>query len=88
MPQARQLTSLLSRFDLRAHVNLIPWNPVEESEFQRPTKTAVKGFTATLSAAGVTNSVRITRGMEAAAACGQLRNQHQKEPLPQYTALA
>ena len=38
-------------------------------------------FKRTLDAAGIPTSVRITRGLEAAAACGQLRNRNQKEPL-------
>ena len=29
-------------------------------------------------------SMRITRGLEAAAACGQLRNQYQKDALPDF----
>lgn len=37
-----------------------------------------------LEKAGVPVSVRITRGLEAAAACGQLRNMHQKEPLQEF----
>jgi len=37
---------------------------------------------------GVPVSVRVTRGLEAAAACGQLRNAHQKEPLPSFTPAA
>ena len=35
-------------------------------------------------AAGVPVSVRHTRGLEVAAACGQLRNMHQKEPLAEF----
>ena len=34
---------------------------------------------------GVPVSVRVTRGLEAAAACGQLRNAHQKEPLAAFS---
>ncbi len=37
---------------------------------------------------GVPVSVRVTRGLEAAAACGQLRNAHQKEPLPSFARAA
>lgn len=60
------------------------WNPVDESEFKRPNARRVEGFKAALEAAGVTASVRSTRGLEAAAACGQLRNQFQKTPLEQF----
>jgi 23S rRNA (adenine2503-C2)-methyltransferase len=64
-----------------SHVNLIPWNPVGESEFQRPGRARVDAFKALLQAAGLPVSVRTTRGLEAAAACGQLRNMHQKQGL-------
>ena len=87
LPQAKKLAALLKRFDLRAHVNVIPWNPVDESEFSRPTNAAVAAFTAALDEAGVTNTTRITRGLEAAAACGQLQNQFQKEQMQNYAAL-
>ena len=84
---AEQLANLLKRFDLRSHVNLIPWNPVDESEFKRPDKAHVKAFAAVLEEHRVPVSVRVSRGMEAAAACGQLRNQHQKSPLQSFAVL-
>jgi len=64
------------------HVNLIPWNPVDESEFKRPVPGAVAAFEGLLKRDGVPVSVRETRGLEAAVACGQLRNAHQKQALP------
>lgn len=84
---AEQLAKLLKRFDLRSHVNLIPWNPVDDSEFKRPDKAHVRAFAAVLDEHRVPVSIRVSRGMEAAAACGQLRNQHQKSPLQTFTAL-
>lgn len=42
--QAKELAALLGRYDLRGHVNLIPWNPVADSAFQRPAPRAVKAF--------------------------------------------
>ncbi|PSC68805.1 ribosomal RNA large subunit methyltransferase N [Micractinium conductrix] len=81
---AVELAALLKRHDLRSHVNLIPWNPVDESEFQRPSRAAVQRFVSALESAGVPVSVRHTRGLEVAAACGQLRNMHQKEPLAEF----
>jgi 23S rRNA (adenine2503-C2)-methyltransferase len=85
--QARDLAALLRQHDLQSHINLIPWNPVDESEFQRPSRNRVYAFKALLEQAGIPVSIRITRGLEAAAACGQLRNQFQKEPLQQFQAL-
>ncbi|GAB4823741.1 hypothetical protein N2152v2_010787 [Parachlorella kessleri] len=47
---AEQLAALLRRHDadMRSHVNVIPWNPVDESEFKRPTKGAVAAFVSAL----------------------------------------
>jgi 23S rRNA (adenine2503-C2)-methyltransferase len=72
---------LLRRHKLMSHVNLIPWNPVGESEFKRPSRARVEAFKAVLQDAGLPVSVRTTRGLEAAAACGQLRNMYQKQGL-------
>lgn len=84
---AEELAQLLKRYDLRSHVNLIPWNPVDDSGYKRPDKAHVRAFAAVLEKNRIPVSIRITRGMEAAAACGQLRNQHQKSPLQQFAGL-
>ncbi|GBG86576.1 hypothetical protein CBR_g41638 [Chara braunii] len=79
---AVQLASLLKSRHLDRHVNLIPYNPIEDSDFRRPTKAAVMAFARRLEDNDVTVSIRVTRGLDANAACGQLRNSHQKFPLP------
>ncbi|KAG1656687.1 hypothetical protein FOA52_007257 [Chlamydomonas sp. UWO 241] len=81
---AKELAQLLRKYDLMSHVNIIPWNPVDESEFKRPSNNRVYAFQRVLENAGVPCSRRVTRGLEAAAACGQLRNQHQKAPLEEF----
>lgn len=58
---------------LRCNVNLIPYNPVESLPYERPSQVAVKAFLARLRKRGVNAHVRRTRGLDAAAACGQLR---------------
>ncbi|KAI8465112.1 MAG: hypothetical protein J3K34DRAFT_438190 [Monoraphidium minutum] len=80
---ARELAALLRSHNLASHVNLIPWNPVDDSDYKRPSAAAVSAFRGALEAAGVTTSLRTTRGLEAAAACGQLRNSFQKEAVPE-----
>ena len=76
---AAQLARLLKRYDLRSHVNLIPFNPIGElSPFAAPPRAAAAAFEAALTAAGVPASVRGARGSDASAACGQLRNEHQR----------
>ena len=55
-----------------SHVNLIPINPTA-GNFERPTKESVSEFEHILSDAGVNCTVRIEKGSEISAACGQLR---------------
>ena len=57
----------------RATVNLIPYNPVAGDRFERPPAEQVERFCEALTANGVVATVRWSRGMEAQAACGQLR---------------
>jgi 23S rRNA (adenine2503-C2)-methyltransferase len=52
-------------------VNLIPFNPTD-SAFTGSSREAIAAFAAALSAHGVPVTVRLTRGRDIAAACGQL----------------
>ena len=79
---ATKLAKLLIRHDLCSHVNLIPWNPVLDSSFERPSNNRVRAFMTELEKHHIPVSIRHSRGLEAAAACGQLRNIHQKIPVP------
>ncbi|MGL6133485.1 MAG: hypothetical protein ACRC1L_04770, partial [Prochlorococcaceae cyanobacterium] len=65
-------------------VNLIPYNPIAEEEFQRPTPQAVAAFRRGLQSRHIAVSVRASRGLVADAACGQLRRRLEGslEPVP------
>lgn len=78
---------MLKRHRLATHVNLIPWNPVEDGNFQRPSRSAVDKFRKVLEGNGIEVTVRITRGLDASAACGQLRNQNQAKALQDFLPL-
>ncbi len=54
------------------HVNLIPLNPTPGSEWDASPKPVEREFVRRVRAAGVSCTVRDTRGQEIAAACGQL----------------
>jgi 23S rRNA (adenine2503-C2)-methyltransferase len=58
---------------LLCHVNLIPCNPTPAGPFQPPSHNAIDRFAAILSAGGIPTTVRWSRGVAIAAACGQLR---------------
>lgn len=57
----------------RATVNLIPYNPVDETPFRRPERPAVEAFRDLLIDRGQVTTVRWSRGLATDAACGQLR---------------
>lgn len=57
----------------QSHVNLIPYNPISEADYQRPDQRRINQFVKALSDRKIAVSVRKTRGLEADAACGQLR---------------
>lgn len=68
--QARQLAALLSGSG--AHVNVIPWNPVHGLQYARPPVHAVHRFAALVRRGGASATVRMDRGVDIQAACGQL----------------
>ena len=55
-----------------SHVNLIPINPTA-GDFKRPSNNRVHEFERILSSSGVNCTIRIEKGTEISAACGQLR---------------
>jgi 23S rRNA (adenine2503-C2)-methyltransferase len=55
-----------------SHVNLIPINPTA-GDFKRPSNNRVHEFERILSNSGVNCTIRIEKGTEISAACGQLR---------------
>ena len=69
--QAQALSRLLRGF--QSHVNLIPYNPIEEEEFERPSQQSVNRFRQVLLDQSIAVSVRASRGLDQDAACGQLR---------------
>ncbi|NCQ42649.1 MAG: 23S rRNA (adenine(2503)-C(2))-methyltransferase RlmN, partial [Cyanobacteria bacterium] len=68
---AKELAQHLRGF--QTHVNLIPYNPISEADYQRPSKERVNDFLNQLKQENIAVSVRYSRGLEADAACGQLR---------------
>jgi len=66
--QARQLAELLDRRAFK--VNLIPYNPT--GQFDGSSRRAIDAFKSVLDRAGLPATVRLTRGRDIDAACGQL----------------
>ncbi len=66
---ARRVVKLVA--NLRAKMNLIPWNPCD-LPYQAPSTERIENFRSTLAEKGVPVFVRYSRGQDIMAACGQL----------------
>jgi 23S rRNA (adenine2503-C2)-methyltransferase len=68
--QARELVALAA--SVRSKFNLIPFNSFPNSGFKRSSPERIRRFAEVLQRAGLTVTIRKTRGDDIAAACGQL----------------
>ena len=73
---AKELGALLK--GKLAHVNLIPFNPVDDTPYNAPDRASIRAFKEMVEAEGLNVTVRDTRGREADAACGQLHERVMK----------
>ena len=69
--QAKKLARVAR--DANAKVNLIPYNKANGA-FERPSKEIIKNFENTLKMLQIPVTVRVEKGFESSAACGQLRS--------------
>jgi 23S rRNA (adenine2503-C2)-methyltransferase len=74
---AEELASWAS--GLRCNVNLIRYNPVASLDYESPTPAKTQEFAQKLQRLGVNVQVRKSRGVQADAACGQLRKGHHRD---------
>ncbi|KAA3662409.1 MAG: 23S rRNA (adenine(2503)-C(2))-methyltransferase RlmN [Chloroflexi bacterium] len=74
--QAHALGKLLH--GLICHVNLIPLNPTEGYGGQPSSREQVDAFQTILEHYSVSSTVRVRRGIDIQAGCGQLRDRHEK----------
>jgi len=70
---ARALARIVRELD--AKVNCIPYNAVDGLVWTRPDEARQDGFMAVLKSARVAATIRLEKGHDIAAACGQLRRQ-------------
>lgn len=68
---AKELAEYLS--DLKCNINLIPYNPTAENDYQRPSNNSIMKFKYLLEHSGKKVTVRLERGADIDAACGQLK---------------
>ena len=71
---AKELVSLLKKHKLRALFNLIPFNPWPGCDFKPSERKTVEAFSRILEEAGFAAPIRVARGQDILAACGQLKS--------------
>ena len=76
--QARRLAEQVR--GLLCHVNVIPLNPTPGSSFRPSPRERVQAFCAELEAAGIPTTIRMRRGIDIEAGCGQLRRRQVDYP--------
>ena len=69
--QARQLADRIE--GMLAHVNLIPLNPTADSPYRASSPARAQAFQKVLQGKGISATVRLRRGIDIQAGCGQLR---------------
>lgn len=75
---AAELVKICRRVPVRL-VNVIEYNPIDQATFQKPERETIQKFMDYLAAHRVNTRLRLSRGKDIDAACGQLANKAMKE---------
>ena len=75
---ARELLRLIR--GIPAKINLIPFNPWPNSPFECSTQAVIEEFSRILNKGGYSAPIRMPRGRDILAACGQLKSTSTKNP--------
>lgn len=67
---AKQLVAYLK--DIKCNINLIPYNPTAKNDYKRPSNNSIMKFKYLMEHSGKKVTVRLERGGDIDAACGQL----------------
>ncbi len=59
--------------DIKCNINLIPYNPTEKNDYKKPSNNSIMKFKYLMEHSGKKVTVRLERGADIDAACGQLR---------------
>lgn len=74
LQDAQELIALMKKYKIGAKFNLIPFNPWPGCSFRPSSNNRVRAFSKELEKAGFAAPVRVARGQDILAACGQLKS--------------
>jgi len=77
LQDAQELISLMKKYKIGAKFNLIPFNPWPGCAYKPSSNNRVREFSRELEKAGYAAPVRVARGQDILAACGQLKSKNQ-----------
>jgi 23S rRNA (adenine2503-C2)-methyltransferase len=75
---ARELVRLIKRYGLPAKVNLIPFNPWPGAVYECSDPARIRSFSNIIFESGISAPIRLPRGRDIMAACGQLKSSSEK----------
>lgn len=78
LKDADELVKICRRVPVRL-VNVIEYNPIDQADFQKPDRDTIQRFMDYLASHRVNTRLRLSRGKDIDAACGQLANKGMKE---------
>ena len=70
--EARALVKLFGSLSRQVKLNLIPWNPMAGAPLQTSSQERLDAFKKIADGAGITTTIRYSKGLDIDAACGQL----------------
>ncbi len=73
-PEVAKQTALFLK-DVKCNINLIPYNPIGKTEFKKPSESSIMKFKYILEHCGKKVTIRLERGADIDAACGQLKGE-------------
>ncbi len=78
LDDAKELIALMKKYKLGAKFNLIPFNPWPGCGYEPSSNNKVHAFSRELESAGYEAPIRVARGQDILAACGQLKSKKEK----------
>lgn len=83
---ARELARLMRQYDIPAKFNLIPFNPWPGSDYKPSAPQVCRRFSKILNDEGYSAPIRVPRGRDILAACGQLKSDSERERMSRMKA--
>lgn len=79
LEDARELVNLMKSYKIDAKFNLIPFNPWQGCDYQPSSRNRAFAFSKELQKFGFAAPIRVARGQDILAACGQLKSKKEEQ---------